>query len=228
MLDYYVRAGIVAYAVDHQGHGKSEGVKPRKPEGHVGHVRSFDDIAHDAWQLVEEVAAKQYPGVPVYFHGHCMGGAHVLRALQLRRQEEYPKCLKAIILSAPSYMVPPEAKPSPVVSRHPPIHTQLAQPPVCNTCSYMYVPTQVMKALACMACCAPNVVVADWPDRNDADLDVRFYNDPFCTPTPFSAHYANQLNKVGVCVMSCHLHEPHRSRACWRSCITSWRRVRHP
>ena len=34
------------------------------------------------------------------------------------------------------------------------------------------------------------------PDRNDADLDVRFYSDPFCTPTPFSAHYAYELQRL--------------------------------
>lgn len=29
MLDYYNRRGYAVYLVDHQGHGKSEGLKPR-------------------------------------------------------------------------------------------------------------------------------------------------------------------------------------------------------
>ena len=105
--------------------------------GHVGYVRSFDDVANDIWTLVEDVIEKEYPGVPVIIHGHCMGGAHAMRALQLRPASLRPKSFVGCILSAPSYMIPPEAKPSVVI----------------------------VKALGCLACCVPRVVVADWPGK---------------------------------------------------------------
>lgn len=107
----------------------------RTEHGHVGYVRSFDDVANDIWTLVEDVIQKEYPDVPVIIHGHCMGGAHAMRALQLRPAAVRPKNFVGCILSAPSYMIPPEAKPSIVI----------------------------VKALGCLACCVPRVVVADWP-----------------------------------------------------------------
>jgi len=175
MIDYYNRCGYAVYCIDHQGHGKSEGVKPRTSHGHVGYVRSFDDVARDMWDVVNNVVMVDYPDTPVILHGHCMGGAHVLRALQLLPRAERPSNLAGVILSAPSYLVPPEAKPS----------------------------RFIMAALGCLACCAPKVTVADWPDRNDSSLDVRFYNDPFCAPRPFSAHYANELNKMCTFPIPC-------------------------
>ena len=103
--------------------------------GHIGYVRSFDDIAMDIWTLVTTVVQEQYPTKPVVIHGHCMGGAHAMRALQLVPKPDRPKNLAGVILSAPSYMIPPEAKPS----------------------------AFILKALGCLACCVPSMTVADWP-----------------------------------------------------------------
>lgn len=168
IMAQYNANGYAVYGCDHQGHGKSDGAKPREGDSHVGWVRSFDDIAMDVWHIVTELVEKRHPGVPVIIHGHCMGGAHALRALQLVPAPKRPACFAGVILSAPSYMVPPEAKPS----------------------------KAVLAALGCLSCCAPTMVVADWPDRDDPGSDLRFYTDRFCTSTPFSAHYANQLQKL--------------------------------
>lgn len=168
ILPVYNEAGYAVYGVDHQGHGKSDGVKPRQDGKHVGHVNSFDDVAMDVWALITNVVEKRHPGVPVFIHGHCMGGAHCMRALQLLPAAKRPASLAGVILSAPSYMVPPDAKPSKVV----------------------------LGALGCLSCCCPGMVVADWPDRDDPGTDARFYNDRFCCDAPFSAHYAHHLNTL--------------------------------
>ena len=193
-------------------------------------------------------AAQQRSAIPVFLYGHCMGGAYVLRALQLKpdlleggvpakvpRDDSTVACapqgsasnskrqgnnvgefnhqFAGVILSAPTWRLAEASKPS--------------------SC--------VLGMLECLAGCAPKMIVANWcvlsglsrvggsqnlssgrgnysltvflvlvlrcawTQRPDAPTentkfedfnvgDMRFYTDPWCTPEPFTAHYAHQLN----------------------------------
>ena len=60
-----VSAGYASYAVDHFGHGKSEG--PR------ANVNRMSEVVADIDRVVR-IAAAQHPGLPVFLVGHSMGG----------------------------------------------------------------------------------------------------------------------------------------------------------
>jgi len=171
-IESWVNRGFVVYCPDHQGHGKSE----RLPGIH-GNVRSFDDIAHDQKLILRDVVRKDYPigglragatatspkntvrdTVPAFLYGHCMGGAHVLRALQLKpdlveggfaggletdeeekarsKNDDNPQ-YAGIILSAPTWRLAEENKPSDCI----------------------------MGLLGCLAGCIPKMIVANWYGR---------------------------------------------------------------
>jgi acylglycerol lipase len=76
--------GYVTYALDHRGHGKSEG--PR------AYVDRMDNLVADLDQLVDMASS----GGPLFLLGHSMGGAVAL-AYTARHQEK----LDGLILSAP-------------------------------------------------------------------------------------------------------------------------------
>jgi len=77
---------ISFYALDHRGHGKSQGQR--------GHVESFMNYVDDL-KLVVNMARQQNPGLPLIMLGHSMGGA-----IAGRYALEYPQDLDALILSA--------------------------------------------------------------------------------------------------------------------------------
>jgi acylglycerol lipase len=83
-----VEAGYAVYALDHRGHGKSEGSRAV--------IDRMDNAVGDVGQLIA-LAASEHPetGPPVLF-GHSMGGCIAL-AFATRRQSE----LGGLILSAP-------------------------------------------------------------------------------------------------------------------------------
>lgn len=58
------QAGYAVYALDHRGHGKSEGMRV--------YFDSFDQPVADLKQYVDTVRA-QHPGTPLYIYGHSMG-----------------------------------------------------------------------------------------------------------------------------------------------------------
>lgn len=58
-------AGYAAYALDHHGHGKSEGQR--------ANIGSFAGLIVDVDRLVR-LAAVEHPGLPVFLLGHSMGG----------------------------------------------------------------------------------------------------------------------------------------------------------
>jgi alpha-beta hydrolase superfamily lysophospholipase len=62
---YFTGHNYVVGALDHNGHGYSEGIP--------GHVDSFDDYLHDIAMFHQELIAR-YPRVPLFFLGHSMGG----------------------------------------------------------------------------------------------------------------------------------------------------------
>lgn len=83
-----VAAGCAVYALDHRGHGRSEG--PR------AFVDRFAHAVDDIDQLVE-FARREQRGKPLFLLGHSMGGALSL-SYALKHREK----LKGLILSGPA------------------------------------------------------------------------------------------------------------------------------
>lgn len=83
-----VDEGCAVYALDHRGHGRSEGRR--------ANIDRFDYLVADLHTLVQR-AKQAHPGLPVVMLGHSMGGA-IAFAYALRHQAE----LHALVLSAPA------------------------------------------------------------------------------------------------------------------------------
>ena len=79
--------GFSIHAVDHRGHGRSEGRR--------GYVDRFDHVVADLDGLVERTR-EQHPGRKVFMLGHSFGGC-VATAYAVRHQEK----LDGLALSAP-------------------------------------------------------------------------------------------------------------------------------
>jgi alpha-beta hydrolase superfamily lysophospholipase len=82
-----VRDGAVVYAVDHVGHGRSEGERVL--------VQDFEDVVTDL-HVLDETARRDNPGLPVVLLGHSMGGLIAARTAQ-----RYGDTLAALVLSSP-------------------------------------------------------------------------------------------------------------------------------
>ncbi|MGY2129517.1 alpha/beta hydrolase [Blastococcus sp. SYSU DS0617] len=82
-----VDAGAVVTAVDHVGHGKSEGDRVV--------VADFERVVDDLHAVDEEIRA-QHPGLPVVLLGHSMGGL-----IAARYAQRYGGSLAAVVLSGP-------------------------------------------------------------------------------------------------------------------------------
>lgn len=89
--------GVAFFALDHRGHGKSQGSK--------GHLGSFDEYTQDL-RLLVVMAGGQNPGLPLMMLGHSLGGL-----IAGRYALEYPRDLQALILSSAGLM---QKKPLPV------------------------------------------------------------------------------------------------------------------
>ena len=79
--------GYATYALDHRGHGRSEG--PR------AYIDRMDNAVADLDQLVD-LAASRHPDVPLFLLGHSVGGC-ISIAYSIRHQHK----LTALVLSAP-------------------------------------------------------------------------------------------------------------------------------
>jgi acylglycerol lipase len=79
--------GLAVYAVDHRGHGRSDGPRAYidRLENAVADLHALGDFARD-----------RHPGVPVFLLGHSMGGLIAL-SYACRHQDE----LAGLVLSAP-------------------------------------------------------------------------------------------------------------------------------
>jgi alpha-beta hydrolase superfamily lysophospholipase len=75
---WFAAHGCVVHAYDHQGHGRSDGVR--------AHVRCFDDFLDDLDQMLAAVRA-EHPGLPVQLVGHSMGGLILIAFLCERAPE---------------------------------------------------------------------------------------------------------------------------------------------
>jgi len=94
------KSGFVVAALDHQGHGRSEGDRT--------YVEKFQDYVDDLLQFVEDVCLKRkFPGIvqKVVLIGHSMGGLIATTAV-VRRQELF----HALVLSGPALDVKPQDK----------------------------------------------------------------------------------------------------------------------
>ena len=87
VADALVGNGAVVYAVDHVGHGKSDGDRAL--------VHDFEDVVTDLHAL-DETARREHPGLPVVLLGHSMGGL-----IAARYAQRYGDTLTALILSSP-------------------------------------------------------------------------------------------------------------------------------
>lgn len=84
IADWFIAHGYSVYALDHRGHGQSEGKR--------GHVRRWSDYVNDLELLrcsVEEDSQ--------YLLGHSMGGM-----ISLHHLLEYPQRFKGVVLSGPA------------------------------------------------------------------------------------------------------------------------------
>jgi acylglycerol lipase len=87
LYERVVPAGYAIYAIDHRGHGRSEG--PR------AFVDRMDNVIADLDQLVDKAVAA-HPGKPLFLLGHSMGGCVAL-TYALAHQDK----LTGLALSAP-------------------------------------------------------------------------------------------------------------------------------
>lgn len=89
--------GISTYALDHRGHGLSEGRR--------GHVARFAEFVQDLERFRREVATTAPGDLPVFLLGHSLGGLIALRYLQ----EIGDTPLRGAILTSPLLGVAVEA-----------------------------------------------------------------------------------------------------------------------
>ena len=75
---WYNAQGIAVLGYDHQGFGRSEGLR--------GHAKSLEVLLDDIGQALDETR-KLYPGAQHFLYGHSLGGNLVLNYL-LRRKPE--------------------------------------------------------------------------------------------------------------------------------------------
>lgn len=82
-----VARGFAVYALDHRGHGRSEG-----PRAYVDRLEHAVADIH----ALSDLARERHPGAPAFLLGHSMGGLIALE-YALRHQDE----LTGLVLSAP-------------------------------------------------------------------------------------------------------------------------------
>lgn len=87
VADALVASGAAVYAVDHVGHGRSDGERVL--------VEDVEDVVTDLHQL-DETARQEQPGLPVVLLGHSMGGL-----IGARYAQRYGDALVAVALSGP-------------------------------------------------------------------------------------------------------------------------------
>ena len=94
LIYYFLRHGFHVLAYDHRGHGRSfrEVKNPYKI-----HAEDFDaDYVGDLDLIVQKVARKEFPALPLFLYGHSMGGCVAARYIEL-----HPEVFSRCILSSP-------------------------------------------------------------------------------------------------------------------------------
>lgn len=88
LADYFTSRGYAVYALDHRGHGRSEGARI--------YVNRFDDYIADL-RVFHELVRKECPGERMCLIGHSMGGT-IAVAYAIKYQQD----LTGLILSGAS------------------------------------------------------------------------------------------------------------------------------
>ncbi len=88
--------GVAVYAQDHRGHGPSGGARQR--------VDSVKQLTGDIDLALRE-AAKRHPGVPLFLHGHSMGGLVAATYVVRHAHRKEPR-LSGVILSSAALKLP--------------------------------------------------------------------------------------------------------------------------
>ncbi len=98
VADRLTASGYAVHALDHRGHGKSEGKRV--------YVKSYDEFMADLIQF-RALVERSHPGLPVVALGHSMGGnlvmGHVL---------DHQDGLAGVVLSGPALKVGDELSPA--------------------------------------------------------------------------------------------------------------------
>lgn len=92
VMERFAGDGFVVYAVDLRGHGRSEGRR--------GHVRRWADYLDDADALLSAIARDE-PALPLFLHGHSLGGLVVLSHLIERAGREPGSRVRAASVTSP-------------------------------------------------------------------------------------------------------------------------------
>ncbi|XP_048879593.1 monoglyceride lipase-like [Brienomyrus brachyistius] len=87
--------GLIVFAHDHVGHGRSEGERMM--------VRDFKVYIRDSLQHVD-LMKEQYPGLPLFILGHSMGGA-----ISILCACERPSDFTGVVLISPMVQLNPES-----------------------------------------------------------------------------------------------------------------------
>jgi len=80
VVDTLVPDGYTLWALDHRGHGKSEGRRC--------HVDRFTDFLHDV-EIFEKIARDAHPELPVHVVGHSMGSLIANHYVASRQSQDY-------------------------------------------------------------------------------------------------------------------------------------------
>jgi len=89
LLKSFAEKKISVFAIDHRGHGKSDGKR--------GHIDSFMDYVYDL-KLFLEFIKEENKGLPVILYGHSMGGV-----IAAKYAMTYPDDLSVLVLSSPAF-----------------------------------------------------------------------------------------------------------------------------
>jgi acylglycerol lipase len=88
LVDYFVPGNYAVYALDHQGHGRSEGLP--------GYVSSFSDYLVDL-KTFFELIRQTHQSTKIYLVGHSMGGL-----IAASYTAQYPEDPAGLALSSPT------------------------------------------------------------------------------------------------------------------------------
>ena len=86
--EFFTAAGFAVYALDHPGHGKSDGRR--------GHIKRFSDFTNALGVFAVEVR-KQHPDIPMVLVGHSMDGL-IAADFLIERQSDFAMA----VLSGPA------------------------------------------------------------------------------------------------------------------------------
>ncbi len=101
LVNYFVPRGYAVYALDHRGHGRSEGARVE--------IEDYDDYLKDLKTFFDLVRGRQ-PDLPVFLVGHSMGGG-IATAYTVHHQDE----LAGLVISGSGIVKPgsqPAARPA--------------------------------------------------------------------------------------------------------------------